>query len=71
MESIRCVKCNKKLGEISEGKVSIKCPRCKTLNSFTVLNRSNPESQEPPLKKGEENETLSPAEIRRIHHVFA
>ena len=71
MESIRCIKCNKKLGEISEGKVSIKCPRCKTLNSFTVKNHNNPESQEPPLKKGEENETLSPAEIRRIHHTFA
>ena len=72
MESIRCIKCNKKLAEISEGQISIKCPRCKTLNNFTVKNHTNQESLEPPLScKGEEHETLSPAENGRIYHASA
>lgn len=60
MESIRCIKCNKKLAEISEGQISIKCPRCKTLNNFTVKNHTKQESPEPPLYKGEKHEILSP-----------
>lgn len=71
MESIRCIKCNKKLAEISEGQISIKCPRCGSLNNFTVKNHNNQESPEPPLYKGEEHETLSPAENGRIYHASA
>ena len=71
MESIRCIKCNKKLAEISEEKISIKCPRCKTLNNFTVKNHTNQESPEPPLYKGEEHETLSSAKNGRIYHASA
>lgn len=62
MESIRCINCNKKLAEISEGQISIKCPRCKTLNNFTVKNHTNKESPEPPLYKGELNEKRSATE---------
>ncbi len=33
---IRCTECDKKLGEGQYIRLSIKCPRCKTLNKFVV-----------------------------------
>ncbi|MGN0903625.1 MAG: Com family DNA-binding transcriptional regulator [Alphaproteobacteria bacterium] len=51
MESIRCPKCNKLLFKANSAEIEIKCPRCGTLNTITVLNRTNQESPEPPLSK--------------------
>ncbi|MBR1777849.1 MAG: Com family DNA-binding transcriptional regulator [Alphaproteobacteria bacterium] len=51
MESIRCLKCNKLLFKANSAEVEIKCPRCGTLNTITVKNRNNQESQEPPFNK--------------------
>jgi phage FluMu protein Com len=33
METIRCGSCNKKLAEASYNAISIKCPRCGTINN--------------------------------------
>ncbi|MGN0905347.1 MAG: Com family DNA-binding transcriptional regulator [Alphaproteobacteria bacterium] len=52
MESIRCPKCNKLLFKANSAEVEIKCPRCGTLNTIKVLNRSIPKASEPPLYKG-------------------
>jgi phage FluMu protein Com len=35
LEEVRCIECNKKLGEL-KGKAAIKCPKCGTLNQFQI-----------------------------------
>ncbi len=40
MEQIRCGQCARKLAEGIYTKLSIKCPRCKTLNQFNHASRT-------------------------------
>ncbi len=44
MQDIKCKVCGKKIGEekIIQGRVSIKCPRCKTVN---IINKESHEDQ--------------------------
>ncbi|WP_366143628.1 Com family DNA-binding transcriptional regulator [Zoogloea sp.] len=37
METIRCGKCNRKLGEGEYTRLNIKCPRCGTLNQLKAI----------------------------------
>jgi phage FluMu protein Com len=34
MDQVRCPKCNKLLAEAKDGRVRIKCPKCKTLSTY-------------------------------------
>ncbi|WP_074924296.1 Com family DNA-binding transcriptional regulator [Delftia lacustris] len=51
MQEVRCASCNRKLAMGVFQHLSIKCPRCGTLNSLRAWS-SEPECLRAPLKKG-------------------
>ncbi|WP_318773081.1 MULTISPECIES: Com family DNA-binding transcriptional regulator [Delftia] len=52
MQEVRCASCNRKLAMGVFQQLSIKCPRCGTLNSLRAHMSPEPECLRAPLKKG-------------------
>lgn len=51
IEKVKCEKCNQTLllNDTAEGKIEVKCPRCKTLNKI-ILERKKTEPRATPLE---------------------
>lgn len=63
MQDIRCGSCNKLLGKGTFDTVSIKCPRCKTLNTLRAMSPIQERHVAP--VKGEANEQTNYSVDRR------
>lgn len=50
-EEVRCAKCNRKLADAAYTHLSIKCPRCKTVNTLRATRPNHQSIAECPTEK--------------------